>query len=95
VLAVAILAMSARNPLYSIIILALSLLAIRLYGRSESPMQAMFVQVSITILIFSSIYHALFIHIGDNVIVELPAWPLVGGIITVEALIDGDCRGVD
>ncbi len=94
VLAIAILAMSARNPLYSIILLALSLLAIRLYGRSESPMQAMFVQVSIAILIFTSLYHALFIHIGDHVILELPAWPLVGGIITVEALIDGVRNGL-
>jgi len=94
VLAIAILAMSARNPLYSIILLVLSLLAIKFYSRSESPMQAVFLQVSLVILIFSSLYHALFIHIGDHVIVELPAWPLVGGIITLEAMIDGLRNGL-
>ncbi len=94
VLVVAFLAMFARNPLYSIILLALSLLAIQYYARIESPVRSMFLQISLGILLFSAIYHALFIHIGDHVLFELPQWPLIGGIITVEAIADGFRNGL-
>lgn len=91
---VAILAMFARNPLYSIILLAISFSAIQYYARSESPLRSMFLKISVGILLFSSIYHALFIHIGDHVLFELPEWPLIGGIITVEAIADGLRNGI-
>ncbi len=94
VAAVAILAMTARNPLYSIILLSLSLLTIRFFARQKAPFHSYFLRASLSILFISAIYHALFIHFGDHVLIELPAWPLVGGPITLEAMVDGARNGL-
>jgi energy-coupling factor transport system permease protein len=94
VVVIAILAMMARNPLYSIILLALSLTAVRFFSTQKSPFQSFFLPMTLTILLFSAIYHALFIHVGDHVLLELPRWPLVGGRITLEAMVDGARNGL-
>ncbi|HET6445607.1 MAG TPA: energy-coupling factor transporter transmembrane component T [candidate division Zixibacteria bacterium] len=94
VLVVSVLAMSARNPLYSIILLVLSITAIQFYARTESPIRSVFFRIALGVILFSAIYHALFIHTGDHVIFELPDYPLIGGVITVEAIVDGLRNGL-
>lgn len=94
VTAVAILTMVARNPLYSLLLLIVSLGAVHNYARQYTPMRSLFLRISLVVLLFSSIYHALFIHVGDHVLIELPNWPLVGGVITIEAAVDGFRNGL-
>lgn len=43
----------------------------------------------------SAIFNALMVHVGDHVLVTLPAWiPLFGGPVTLEALVYGALNGV-
>jgi energy-coupling factor transport system permease protein len=94
IIATAILVMVARNPLYSVILILLSLTAVNFFSRQDTPMRSIFLKVCAAILLFTGIYHALFIHVGAHVLFELPDWPLIGGPITLEALIDGARNGL-
>ena len=83
-----------RYPLYSLILLGVSQLALELHGRNDSLIGFSFGRLAVVILLFSTMYAALFIHIGDHVIITLPDWPLIGGAITLEAVVDGLRNGI-
>ena len=51
-------------------------------------------RVAVIILFFSVVYNALFVHVGDHVLITLPQWPLIGGAITYEAIVDGARNGI-
>lgn len=43
----------------------------------------------------AAIFNALFVHAGDTVLFRLPTWlPVIGGVVTVEALLYGALSGV-
>jgi len=46
------------------------------------------------VIAFSAIYTAAFVHEGSTVLFTLPGWPLIGGNITLEALVEGASNGL-
>ncbi len=92
--AAVVLSLSTRNPLYALILIGVARLAGELHGRQDPMIGLSFGRMAAVILLFSTIYAALFIHIGDHVIYSLPDWPLIGGAITLEAIADGLRNGI-
>ena len=86
-----------RNPFY----LALILLWIRLvaaWSRSTAgmaPIPISPLRFGLVVTIFSALFNMLTVHFGDTVLFSLPeVLPLVGGIITLEALVFGGLNGL-
>lgn len=87
--------MVARNPLYSLILLACSQLVNRTCARQDSALQLPMAKMAAVILLFSGLFSGLFIHSGDQIVVHLPdSLPLVGGSITLEAFLSGIANGL-
>ena len=87
-IAAAMLVMVLENPWYALTILLASRLMVAAFGREESFHFPIW-RASVIILLFSALYQAAFVHVGDTVLYRLPAWPLIGGPITLEAIVDG------
>ncbi len=92
-----VLATVATNP----IALAGGLLAIEvvrsasLRGRRHGGPEIPVWRFVIVIVFMSSAYNFLFAHFGDTAIARLPnAWPLIGGVLTAEALAYGAMNGL-
>jgi len=94
VCATAVLTMVARNPLYASLILLVTLLMMATFGRSNRDDGLPLWRLAILFLLIPAIYNALFVHVGQTVIFRLPAWPLVGGPITLEAIVEGASNGL-
>jgi len=85
----------ARNPLYALTMLAVTLIVTAAFRRTSADEQGLsLVRVGALILIFSAFYNALFVHVGETVILTLPDWPLIGGEITLEAMVEGASNGL-
>jgi energy-coupling factor transport system permease protein len=86
-----------RNPLYLALTLAcIAVVAMRV--RSESwagPAPVSPLRFGLVVISLSALFNALTVHIGRAVLFRLPGWlPLLGGPITLEALIYGALNGV-
>lgn len=92
--AIIVIAMVTRNPLYALILLAISWLASATQGNNHNALKLPLGRVAVIILFFSIVYNALFVHAGDHVLLTLPQWPLIGGAITMEAIVDGARNGL-
>jgi len=92
--AAAVLTMLARNPFYALIILSTSLLMMTAFGRQDREGVLPLGRLAMVILLISATYNALFVHVGETVIFTLPAWPLIGGPVTVEAIMEGASNGL-
>jgi len=92
--AASLLTMVARNPLYTLILLLVSRLVMFAFADPDAPLQLPLWRLSVTVFIISAVYNALFVHIGNTVLFEMPDWPLVGGPITMEALVGGLANGL-
>lgn len=92
--AAVIIGLITRNPLYSLILLSVSLLAAKTHGHQKSLIGISLGRIAAVVLLFSTLYTALFIHVGDHIIMTLPDWPLIGGAITLEAIVDGLRNGI-
>lgn len=85
-----------RNPFYLAIAgLALTAVwiavdAVRPLGR---PAPRLPLLASAFLLPWSTVVNALLAHVGDRVIVRLPAWPVIGGPITWNAVLYGALTG--
>jgi len=90
----AALTMLVRNPLYHVILLLVSRIVATAAGRQENRGRQTYWIFSATIILVSSGYSALFVHIGRHVLVRLPSWPLIGGSITLESLVTGAANGL-
>ena len=91
-LAGAAVTLSARHPLY-----ALLMLTIALISRETSPgdRRAISPWLLLTLPLFGAVFNALNAHVGDTVLLRLPeALPLIGGPITAEALAYGAVSGL-
>lgn len=95
VLSAAGLTMVARSPLYALVILLGVQVVVVMSPRPGTPSPISLVRFGLTILLFSMVFNALFVHVGQTVLVRLPAgWPLVGGAITAEAVATGLANGL-
>lgn len=90
----AIITMVARNPLYILTILVIAQLVTIIFGRHGRSLDFPIRRFGLTIVILSTIYMVLFVHVGDTVLLNLPAWPLIGGPITLEAAVEGAINGL-
>ena len=94
-LAVAVLTMTVRNPLYTLLLLLVTRLVAQVCARPGQGMQLSLWRLGLVILTFSALFNMLFAHTGQTVLFTLPAgWPLVGGPITAEALLYGLISGL-
>ena len=88
-------AMLARNPLYSVIILLAARLATVVHGVPGQGLRLPWWRLGGLILTFSALFNALFVHAGQTVLLRLPlTWPLIGGAITLEAVVAGASNGL-
>ncbi|MEZ4516426.1 MAG: energy-coupling factor transporter transmembrane component T [Chloroflexota bacterium] len=95
-LAGAILTMLTRNPLYLLLLLAISRTVDTLCGNREGIGWSLpFWRVSAVIVLFSVLFNMLMAHIGSTVLFTLPeSWWLIGGPITLEAAAFGFVSGL-
>ncbi len=100
VLTMWITASSARNPLYTVLLLLIAAVvgAVHTPGDSRAGGQrALFspLRFAAFVLPLSALFNALTVHIGDTVLLRLPGGvPLLGGAITLEALTFGIQNGL-
>jgi energy-coupling factor transport system permease protein len=94
VTAAAVVTMVARNPMYTTIVLLVSLLTMTTFGRSNRDDAMPLRRLAVVFLLVSATYNALFVHAGETVLLQLPAWPLIGGPITLEAIVEGASNGL-
>ncbi|MFO7541020.1 MAG: energy-coupling factor transporter transmembrane component T [Chloroflexota bacterium] len=93
--AAAVLALSARNPLYLLLLLLSARLVAVTCARPDATLSLPLLRLGLLILFFATTFNALFVHIGSTVLFHLPAaWPLIGGAITLEAAVYGAINGL-
>lgn len=92
----AVLAMSTRNPLYLVLLLAISRTVDAVCARRTPGSPALpFWRLAVAILLFSTLFNMFMAHAGSTVLFRLPAtWWLVGGPITLEAAVFGFVSGL-
>lgn len=90
VLAAAALAMTIRNPLYTLILLLVARLVDVACGRVDAGLHLPLGRITLAVLFFATFFNGLFVHSGQTVLFHLPAaWPLIGGPITLEGMVYG------
>lgn len=85
-------ALTTRNPLYLVVVLLALAVIYQAAGAHSATGAAWsaFIRVGIFFAIIGVSFDALTTHIGDTVLFALPAhWPIVGGPITLEAVVHG------
>ena len=95
--AAAVPAFTLRNPLYSALILGAAWLVYTALGRSTvvGSSWGSFVKLGFFLFALTIPFNALSIHIGQIVLFSLPSnWPIIGGAITLEAVIAGAVNGL-
>ena len=89
-------ASSTRNPLYVIILLLITAVVGGTCATEEgqrAPLSPL--RFAMAAVPLSALFNALTVHFGDTVVLRLPEWlPLMGGPITLEALIFGGVNGL-
>lgn len=94
VAAAAVLVMVARNPLYTILIMA----AVQIVRTSRAPGAGLPLPIwrlGLFLVVISAVLNAFSVHVGETVLFRLPAaWPLVGGPITLEGFVYGAVNGL-
>jgi energy-coupling factor transport system permease protein len=90
----AVVTMLARNPLYSLLILATGLLTMAVFGRSGRENGLPLRRLAVIVLLVSAVYNALFVHAGGTILFVLPKLPLIGGPVTLEAVAEGLANGL-
>lgn len=89
-------ASSTRNPLYIVVLLLITTVvgaACAEGGGRRAPLSPLrFAMVAVPL---SALFNGLTVHLGDTVLFRLPGWlPLLGGVITLEALAFGAINGL-
>lgn len=91
----AVVSVTARNPLYSLLILIITQIVARMFGQETGQRSFPLARIVMIILLFSVIFNAMSVHVGSTVLFRLPTtWPLVGGPITLEAAVYGFTSGM-
>ena len=87
-----------RNPLYSFILLLTTLWVYSSCTLTEEKNRVPVVPLRFTLFAvpLAAIFNALLTHVGETTLFHLPTWiPLLGGEITLEALIYGAINGLN
>lgn len=93
--AAAVVAMLARNPLYTILLLLAVSLVKAVYDEEGRGLELPLRRIGLLVIALSTLFNALFVHVGANVLFRLPeAWPLVGGPVTLEGAAYGATNGL-
>ncbi len=86
-----------RNPVYLLLLLAwigAVLRAARL-APDAPPLPLSPLRFALVLILFSALFNALTAHLGQTALFQLPGWlPLLGGPVTLEALIYGLLNGL-
>lgn len=95
-LAGALLAITAANPLYLVLLLIISrLVQYACMPLASAGWRLPFWRIAVMILFFSTLFNFLTAHFGETVLHTLPAgWPLIGGPLTLEAAVYGFINGL-
>ena len=96
-LTVLVAASSCRNPLYAVLLLLIVALTDVSFGphkeRRGLPSLFRFAALAVSL---AAAFNALTVHFGETILFRLPGWlPLLGGRITVEALVFGLINGLN
>lgn len=95
VLVAAWLATRLRNPFYTLLILLIARLVWAGCSRPEHSFNLPFAKLAFFIPTFSALLNGLLAHTGQTVLLIVPAgWPLIGGPLTLEALVYGFNNGL-
>ncbi len=87
--------LTARNPLYSIILLMAARLVAGAAPAAGPLGHLPLLRLGIVVVAYSAGFNALFNHEGETVLVSLPsAWPLIGGALTLESVVFGAANGL-
>lgn len=93
--AAAVLAMVAHNPLYTVILLLAVSLVKAVHAEKGRGLELPLWRIGLLVITLSTLFNALFVHVGANVVFRLPAaWPLVGGPVTLEGAAYGATNGL-
>ena len=95
--AAAVPAFTMHNPLYSALVLGGAWLVYMILGRSTviGSSWGSIVKLGFFLLALTIPFSAFSIHLGQIVLFRLPeSWPIVGGAITLEAVIAGAVNGL-
>jgi energy-coupling factor transport system permease protein len=85
-----VLALTLRNPLYLVIILLAARLVALVLTPKDTGLRFSFGRLALTIFVFSILFNVLTVHLGQTVLLRLPAnWWIIGGPITLEAVVYG------
>ncbi len=84
-----------RNPLYAILLLLIAQSVRSACGVVAATIPFRLGRVAVVIITLSVLLNGLSVHIGETVLMRLPAsWPLIGGPITLEAMVYGAINGL-
>jgi len=86
-----------RNPLYlALVLLCIAIVGAALQPATDSPPVPLSpTRFALTVVALTAAFNAATVHFGDTVLFRLPrVLPLVGGVITLEALAFGALNGV-
>jgi len=95
--AAAVPAFTLRNPLYLVLILGCARLVHAVYARRSiaGSSWGSLIRIGLFLVALTIPFNALANHSGEIVLFRLPeAWPLVGGAVTLEAVIAGAVNGL-
>lgn len=93
----AIVPLLAQHPLYLLLTLGAAWLVFQTVRPSapEAALWGAFVKLALFVWAFTVPFNALSAHLGRNVLFSLPhSWPIVGGIVTLEGVVQGLTSGL-
>ena len=95
-LAGGVLVLSARNPLYLLLLLVISRIVQAACAAPDvGALRLPFWRLAAAILIFATLFNLLTAHVGETMLATLPAgWWLIGGPLTLEAAVYGFITGL-
>jgi energy-coupling factor transport system permease protein len=96
-IAAAVPAFTVRNPLYLALVLGAAWIVYTALGRATPTGSSWgsFVKLGAFLLALTIPFNALSMHLGQIVLFRLPqSWPIIGGSITLEAVIGGAVNGL-
>ncbi len=94
-IAMAVITLLSRNPFYLLILLMVARLVQAACALPGSGLKLRFWRLAFVIISLSIAFNVLLVHIGETVVLTLPAnWWMIGGTLTLEAAIYGMINGL-
>jgi hypothetical protein len=82
-----------QNPLYTVIVLLTAVILISQSPATPQPFSLL--RLGTMIMLFTTLFNALFVHVGQTVLFTLPRhWLWIGGDVTLEAAVFGATSGL-